>query len=56
MPGDRGDAGAGLNGVRASEREGRAMGDKADANQKVKERVGAQINAAIGAYKQSHLK
>lgn len=29
---------------------------KADANQKAKEKVGAQINTAIGAYKQAHLK
>ena len=29
---------------------------KADANQKVKERVGAEINTAISAYKQTHLK
>jgi len=29
---------------------------KADANQKVKERVGLEINTAIGVYKQTHLK
>ncbi len=29
---------------------------RADANQKVKERVGAEINTAIGLYKQTHLK
>jgi len=29
---------------------------KADANQRVKERVGTEINAAISAYKQTHLK
>jgi hypothetical protein len=29
---------------------------RADANQKVKERVGAEINTAISIYKQTHLK
>jgi hypothetical protein len=29
---------------------------KADANQKLKERVGAEIGTAISVYKQSHLK
>jgi len=29
---------------------------KAEANQKVKERVGLEINTAIGVYKQTHLK
>jgi hypothetical protein len=29
---------------------------KADANQKVKERVGAEINTALSVYKQTHLK
>lgn len=29
---------------------------KADANQKAKEKVGGEINTAIGAYKQAHLK
>ena len=29
---------------------------KADANQKVKERVGVEINTAIDVYKQTHLK
>jgi hypothetical protein len=29
---------------------------KADANQKVKERVGVEINTAISVYKQTHLK
>ncbi|HUE65661.1 MAG TPA: hypothetical protein VMO78_14905 [Rhizomicrobium sp.] len=29
---------------------------KADANQKVKEKVGVEINTAIGVYKQTHLK
>ena len=33
-----------------------ALRAKADANQKVKERVGVEINTAIGVYKQTHLK
>lgn len=33
-----------------------AAKSKADANQKIKERVGAEINTAISVYKQTHLK
>ena len=33
-----------------------ALKAKADANQKVKEKVGVEINTAISVYKQTHLK
>ena len=33
-----------------------ALKAKADANQRVKEKVGVEINTAIGVYKQTHLK